>query len=162
MNDESLVRVMSPSCGTPPLPPPPPQPLHSNHSCSLEIFDVEAVGVAGNEFLQLRGGKHLQPIRIDDRLEAPDEGGSLLADLNAHPEISHPMHVADPGSERKREIQLHPRRGKGNPVTSEEKKGKSIYIRGEKWKSIYIRGEKSEIHFNPFKSVVVVVVNSMC
>lgn len=70
---------------------------------TLEIIQVNLSIVSRDETLDLRSGKHMQPLWVDDAAEAPDKGSSLFLNLCVHPEVSHEVDVANPARDCERE-----------------------------------------------------------
>lgn len=61
----------------------------------LEVIEINLSVISRDKALNLRRGKHVQPLRINDAAEAPDESSRLLLDLRVHPKVSHKVDVAD-------------------------------------------------------------------
>lgn len=62
----------------------------------LEVIKINLSIVSSDKTLNLRRGKHVQPLWVNDAAETPNESCRLLLNLRVHPEVSHEVNVADP------------------------------------------------------------------
>lgn len=68
---------------------------------TLEVVEINLSIVSWDKTLNLRCGKHMQPLWVNDAAEAPDESCSLLFYLCVHPKVSHEVDVADSAGDRR-------------------------------------------------------------
>lgn len=62
----------------------------------LEVIQINLSIVSRDKTLNLRRGKHVQPLWVNDAAETSNESCRLLLNLCVHSEVSHEVDVANP------------------------------------------------------------------